>query len=92
MKVKERIEALESAYDQLLNALKEKVDTKEVDPEKRKTAMAIYRLAQEDSKKIFEELIELKDLKLVTTEDAELIDLHKPVSSSGLSPEQRRKK
>ena len=92
MKVNERIEALEEAYKQLMNALKEKVDSKEVDPEKRKAAMALYRLAQEDSRKIWDELIELKGLVLVTQEEADEIAETRSLNKSvGLSPEQRIK-
>ena len=89
MKVKDRVKALKQAYDQLLLALTEPVDMKEVDPEKRKTAMAIYRLAQEDSRKIFDELTELEGLVLVTVEEADIIALNKETKHTGLSPEQR---
>ena len=92
MKVKERVEALEAGYHQLMSALKEKVDSKEVDPEKRKAAMALYRLAQEDSRKIWDELLELKGLVLVTQEEADEIALNKSSNkTAGLSPEQRMK-
>lgn len=89
MKLETRIKALESAYDQLIAALNEKLDTKEVEPEKRKTAMSMYRQAQEDSRKMFDELIELKELVLVTKEEFDLIELHRPKRSAGLSPEER---
>ena len=92
MKVKDRIKALECAYAQLMDALQEKVNQKEVDPEKRKAAMALYRLAQEDSRKIWDELLELKGLVLMTVEDADFVSLHKESNSSGLSPEQRAKR
>lgn len=93
MKVEDRITALESAYDQLIGALKMKVDQDEVDPEKRKAAMALYRLAQEDSRKIFDELAELKGLTLVSLEDADELEEFKAQNrSSGLSPEQRMRK
>lgn len=95
MKVKDRIKALDSAYMQLMNALEAEVDQDEVEPEKRKIAMSMYRLAQEDSRKIFDELVELKGLRLVSAEEADAIEINrvaKKTGGGGLSPEDRIKK
>ena len=49
-----RLEALENAYDQLINVLNKKLDLNEVDPEKMKVSLSAYRQAADDSEAIYQ--------------------------------------
>ena len=51
-KQQELLKALDNAYKQQVKALNEKLDPSEVDPEKRKTALALYRQAADDAESI----------------------------------------
>lgn len=61
-KQKELLDALENAYKQQIKALSEKLDPKEVDPEKRKIALALYRQAADDAGAILEQMRQLEEL------------------------------
>lgn len=94
MDVKIRLEALKSAYEQQISALKEKLDTKEVDPEKRKAAMALYKQAAEDSRYIWDEIMELEGMVLVDSKEyEELLSTTTLKTKKGMmTPEQRNGK
>lgn len=83
-----RLTALENAYEQLIIALSEELDPSEVDPEKRKAAMALYKQAAEDSDYILRLIIALKE------EQGEEIVKQKKVERKEFngSPESRIKK
>ena len=61
-KQKELLSALDNAYKQQVKALNEKLDPKEVDPEKRKTALALYRQAADDAESILAQMLQLDAL------------------------------
>ena len=61
-KQKDLLKSLDNAYTQQLKALSEKLDPKEVDPEKRKTALALYRQAADDAEAILQHMIKLEEL------------------------------
>lgn len=66
-RTKERLEALENAYKQLIGVLNKKLNLDEVDPEKMKTALSAYRQAADDSQAIFQQILELEGTE--TTKD-----------------------
>ncbi len=55
------MKALENAYSQQVRALNEKLDPKEVDPERRKIALALYRQAADDAESILGQMSMLED-------------------------------
>lgn len=58
----ELLKALDNAYQQQIKALSEKLDPKEVDPEKRKAALALYRQAADDAESILVQMHNLTAL------------------------------
>ena len=94
MDIQDRKEALKNAYTQLVGALSEKLETDKVDPEKRKTAMSMYKQAAEDSKVLWEEILELEGKIIVDEEEYnELLESSPKTRSKGLlSVEQRKNK
>lgn len=95
MNIKERVRSLKNAYSQLTKALERKIDFgKDVDPEKMKITLSYYKLAAEDSKGIWNEILELEEKVIVSKEDYEEIEKLKKertkLKSGGLSPEDRR--
>ena len=61
-KQKDLLKALGNAWRQQIKALEERLDPKEVDPEKRKTALALYRQAADDAGAILEQMRALEEL------------------------------
>lgn len=79
---KRRIKSLTNAYNELDKMLNSKIQTDEVDPERRKVAASMYKQAAEDSDYI------LKQLQELLVEEG-LIEPEKKKNTVGLSPEQR---
>lgn len=79
---KKRIKSLENAYHELDKMLNVKMDPNLLDPEKRKAAASMYKLAAEDSDHI------LKQLQELMIEEGELV-VKKKSNMMALSPEQQ---
>ena len=61
-KQESRLNALENAYNQLINVLNKPLDLQEVDPEKMKVSLSAYRQAADDSHAIYQQIVELHDM------------------------------
>lgn len=93
MDIKKRQKALKAAYEELEKMLTSTLNSKEVDPEKRRAAASMYKLAAEDSKMLWNEILELEGKVIVDLKDHKEIIKHREAKSKeksgGLSPEAR---